>query len=36
MNGYYQPLIQILKLAGFVYLRQGKGSHDSRAQKAEP
>jgi predicted RNA binding protein YcfA (HicA-like mRNA interferase family) len=28
MNGYYQPLIQILKLAGFVYLRQGKGSHE--------
>jgi predicted RNA binding protein YcfA (HicA-like mRNA interferase family) len=28
MNGYYQPIIQLLKLAGYRYLRQGKGSHE--------
>jgi len=28
MNGYYQPIIQLLKLAGFAYMRQGKGSHE--------
>ncbi|TDR27784.1 type II toxin-antitoxin system HicA family toxin [Hydromonas duriensis] len=28
MNGYYQQLIKLLKSNGYIYLRQGKGSHE--------
>ncbi len=28
MNGYYARVIQILRAAGFVLVRAGKGSHE--------
>ncbi|WP_093383018.1 type II toxin-antitoxin system HicA family toxin [Rugamonas rubra] len=28
MNGYYKLVIELLKKHGYVYLRQGKGSHE--------
>lgn len=28
MNGYYQQIIQLLKLARFSHIRSGKGSHE--------
>lgn len=28
MNGYYRAVIEQLKLAGYAFLRAGKGSHE--------
>lgn len=28
MSGYYKSVIAILKLHGYTFLRQGKGSHE--------
>lgn len=28
MNGYYAQVIQVLRSAGFVLVRSGKGSHE--------
>jgi predicted RNA binding protein YcfA (HicA-like mRNA interferase family) len=29
MNGYYQLVVERLKLAGYTFLRSGKGSHEA-------
>ena len=28
MKGYYNPVIAMLKLHGYIFLRTGKGSHE--------
>jgi len=28
MNGYYKQVIEVLRLNGYAFLRQGKGAHE--------